>query len=330
MSLDADPPALAVGTTVENTLTLVVGSGGLLGGALTRYLQLARRELRTLVVNWQDSESAGRTVAAAAAELVASGRPWRIAWCAGAGVVGTTQDELDAELQVLRACVNGVRAALGPGSARGVFFLASSAGGVYAGSDAPPFSETTEPRPLAPYGRAKLAAESLVSPLGLEDGVSVVLGRLSNLYGPGQDLRKPQGLVSQLCRAQLTRQPISIYVPLETARDYLYIDDAARMLSFAMESGARASGAQVKIICSQRTVSIGALLAEISRVGRRRPPVILGTSPLASFQVRDLSFRSSVWPTVDHLSRTTLPDGVSRTLSSLHKVLTDGAMPPRA
>ena len=36
------------------------------------------------------------------------------------------------------------------------FFLASSAGGVYAGSADPPFTEHTEPAPISPYGQAKL------------------------------------------------------------------------------------------------------------------------------------------------------------------------------
>ncbi len=241
-------------------------------------------------------------------------------------MVGTTQDALDAELLVLRSLVDGVRMALRTGAEGGVFFLASSAGGVYAGSGNPPFSESTHPQPLAPYGRAKLAAEDLASTLAEEPGMSVVLGRLSNLYGPGQDMTKPQGLVSQLCRAHLTRQPVSIYVPLDTARDYLYVGDAGRMLAAAIQAAVQSPGLQVKIICSHRTASIGALLAEISRVGRRRPPVILGTSPLAAFQVRDLSFRSSVWPDVDHLARTTLPDGISRTLSSLRQMLLDGRL----
>ena len=58
----------------------------------------------------------------------------------------------------------------------------------------------------------------------------LLVGRISNLYGPGQNLAKPQGLVSQLCRAQLTRQPLSVYVSLDTMRDYLYVDDAAAMV----------------------------------------------------------------------------------------------------
>ena len=68
----------------------------------------------------------------------------------------------------------------------------------------------------------------------------MVIGRIANLYGPGQDPTKAQGLVSQLCRAHLERRPTSIYVSLDTARDYLFVDDAARLVLGATERAARA------------------------------------------------------------------------------------------
>jgi len=48
-----------------------------------------------------------------------------------------------------------------------------------------------------------------------------MVGRMSNLYGPGQNLKKVQGLISQMCLRVLTRQPLVLYVPLDTIRDYL-------------------------------------------------------------------------------------------------------------
>ena len=151
-------------------------------------------------------------------------------WCAGAGVVGTSQEALDAELSVLRGFLEGWH------PRDSAFFFASSAGGVYAGSAGPPFTEETTPVPLAPYGHAKISAEQLTREFSARTGVPVLAARISNLYGPGQDISKPQGLVSQLCRAQLTRQPLSVYVSLDTMRDYLYVDDAARMSVAALDA----------------------------------------------------------------------------------------------
>ena len=48
-------------------------------------------------------------------------------------------------------------------ASRGAFFLASSAGGVYAGVGASPYDEFSPTKPLAAYGWAKLRAEQTVT-----------------------------------------------------------------------------------------------------------------------------------------------------------------------
>ena len=70
-------------------------------------------------------------------------RGWETYWCAGAGVVGSSQAELDAEVAVLEGFLSRWEPRSDP--AGNGFFLASSAGGVYAGASGPPFTEHTEP-----------------------------------------------------------------------------------------------------------------------------------------------------------------------------------------
>ena len=84
----------------------------------------------------------------------------------------------------------------------------------------------TATQPVSPYGFAKLDQEGLVATWAEATQVRTIVGRLANLYGPGQNVAKPQGLISQLVLSTLLRRPTSIYVPLDTMRDYLYVDDA--------------------------------------------------------------------------------------------------------
>ena len=114
-----------------------------------------------------------------------SGRPWALAWCAGAGVVATGEEALAAEVRVFDRLASALAATVTAGE-DGVVFLASSAGGLYAGSTPAPFDERTSPRPLVAYGRAKLAMEAAVERLAEATGVRAVLGRLSNVYGRGR------------------------------------------------------------------------------------------------------------------------------------------------
>jgi len=272
--------------------------------------------VRVVTVPWADHTGAVDALVAAAEGLVGSADGWRLMWCAGSGVVGSTQDQLDAELRTLSAFLSRFSDLLAGRSGQGRMFLASSAGGVYAGSSAPPFTETTQTAPISPYGVAKLSAEDLLAQFAERSGVPTFIARIANLYGPGQDTSKAQGLISQLCRAHLERRPASIYVSLDTSRDYLYVDDAARMVLAGVDRvGLLAPGTVcTKILATQRGTTVAMILGELRRITKRSPLVVLGTSRLAKYQTRDLRFRSVLWPELDDLVTTSLPAGMFATM----------------
>jgi len=295
----------------------VLGATGLLGAAVTHTLREDQRPVHTSRIPWKDPAAAVERLHAEA-DLASDGAD--VFWCAGAGVVGSSQEALDTELRVLQGFLEGWHA-------RGrSFFLASSAGGVYAGSAGPPFTEETPPAPLAPYGHAKIRAERLTREFADRTGMPVLIGRFSNLYGPGQDISKSQGLISQLCRAQLTRQPLSVYVSLDTMRDYLYVNDAAEMSVAALDAVAETTGVHVKILASERSTTIASILGDLHRLARRRPPVVLGTSVNARFQVRDLRLRSVAWPPTTEFVRTPMAAGMAMTLESVGAQLRVGRL----
>jgi UDP-glucose 4-epimerase len=209
----------------------------------------------------------------------------------------------------------------GTTGSRAVFF-ASSAGGVYAGSTDPPFTEATTPAPISPYGRAKLAAERMFVDFAERERIPLLVGRISNLYGPGQNLDKPQGLVSQLCKAEATGTPLSLYVPLDTMRDYLYTDDAGAMVVDGLEAVASAGdGTHLKLLVSGRSVTVNEVIGEVRRVTRRRPPVVTQPSPVARFQVHDLRLRSTAWPALDGRALTPLGAGIGACLEAVNASL---------
>lgn len=306
--------------TGAGVAALVVGSGGLLGSAVRAELA-GHGEVSSLVVPWGDQPAAVGALTDAVRELAGRGAPWRLAWCAGAGVTASSHEAIDREVATVGALVDRLS---GDDLSRGTVFLASSAGGVYAGSHGAPFTEESDVAPLSRYGVGKLATEREMARLAGATGARLVVGRLSNLYGPGQDLAKAQGLVSQLCRAQLTGQPVGIYVPLDTVRDYLFVTDAARLVVAGLGRAAAAlpaGGVMTKILASQRSASIAAVLGEVRRVSRRRPVVRLSVSPQALLQARDLRFRSVVWPDLDARALTPMAVGVGATMLDMARRL---------
>lgn len=302
----------------DQTATWVVGARGLLGGAVMRELALMDRHPTAVTVPWTDTNAANARLVKLAAEITGSGLPWRVMWCAGAAVIGASNSQLEAEQYSLGVFLDALRATSSP-DVPGALFLASSAGGVYAGSSAPPFTEITEPHPISPYGDGKLACESLAREFSELTGKPVLIGRIANLYGPGQNLSKAQGLISQLCWTHFSRQPLSIYVSLDTARDYIFATDAAKLAIAALDRAAMspAHSVVVKLIASQSATTVAALLGELRSITRRRPRITLGTSSLSKFQIKDLRFRSVVWTDLDSLVTTGLPSGVFATLEGL-------------
>ena len=315
--------------TTPRELAWVVGAGGLVGQHVTAELRGSGQEVQTTNVPWADEDASIRVLTGAAEDFARArrGRPWSVAWCAGAGVVATGAAELATEVRVFERVAAALTASVGRGE-DGVLFLASSAGGVYAGSAGPPFDERTAPHPLVAYGRAKLAMEGLASAVAQRTGVRVVLGRLANVYGPGQRLGKPQGLLSQLCLAHATRRPLPVFVSLDTIRDYLYAGDAARMVvrTIARAREDPESSVVVKVLASGRPVTVGYLVSEARRVFHR-PLRMIPVGGVSAGQVLDLRLESRVWTEVDALATTPLAAGLASTSADVRaRVVAGGAL----
>ena len=311
----------------------VVGAGGLLGSSVVAAAATsgtAEVWAPPRPVAWVAADATRVSLEEMAREFLAhaAGRPWWVAWCAGAGVSGTSAADLAREVDAFAHLLTSLReAGAGP---EGSVFLASSAGGVYAGSADPPFDEATVPVSISPYGDAKLALEALARDFQRDTASSLLIGRIANLFGPGQDLSKPQGIISQLCRAHLLHRPLSIYVPLDTMRSYVYAPDCGAMVVAGLRrlDGAAAGGGRsvVKVMAAPHAVSVGFVVSEFARVVKRRPLVTFGSSSTSAFQARDLRVRSSVWPELDALAATPFVVGLTATLEHLRRSVALGRL----
>lgn len=284
--------------------TLVIGRG-LLGSAVARSLANPRFVERP--IRWGRPEALADIRSAVGLFLGGLGeqQPTAIAWCAGSGTVGTSAASLQMELDAL-AALCGVLARSGrPGR----LFLASSAGGVYAGSGVSTITEHSEPRPTSPYGRARLDAEHLAASALAGSGTRLLVGRISNLYGPDQRLNKPQGAISQLLRSVVLREPFVMHVSAETQRDYIDADSAGRRIArwlSGVDSLARSddpsadrSDTATKLIVSGRVESLSRLAAVVFAVTGVRPRVVLARNAQSAMQPRSIRFRSVVQTELD-------------------------------
>lgn len=276
------------------TETLVVGAGGLLGSAVAAELQRRGNPAASPRFEWTNGDGLTdrftEELAAVATAAADNDRPWTAFWCAGIGTVGASDATHDSDVAHLNAFAQaaGQAAQIAPGR----IALASSAGALYAGGRHWPATEQTPIAPTHTYGHSKRRQEQVMDELtNSNPRIGATSLRISNLYGPGQATNKPQGLLSHLIVNTLRRKPLSLYVPLDTSRDYLFVTDAARMTVDAV-TGSPATGHDIRILAAERNHTVAQVLAIIGKMMKRRIPYLPTITADSDRQPPLLSFRS--------------------------------------
>ncbi len=102
--------------------------------------------------------------------------------------------------------------------------FASTGGAIYGECEAPA-PETSERRPLAPYGASKLAGEEYLATWNRLYGTTHVALRYGNVYGPRQDPHGEAGVVAIFFGRLANGRPFRIFGDGRQTRDYVYVGD---------------------------------------------------------------------------------------------------------
>ena len=142
-------------------ITWVIGANGLIGNAISRRCQAipSGTIFTPMPIPWGDPMRAQSDLMSHTMSFTkaAGAGDWAIIWAAGSATVSSSIASATPELAALNAVVNTLRSS--PPAGRGIFFLTSSAVGVYSGSTGAPFTRETPVRPLSPYGEIKVQQE---------------------------------------------------------------------------------------------------------------------------------------------------------------------------
>ena len=298
---------------MSRSLVWILGKGGFLGSALVD--ECNRRGytvFNSYPISWPEPQSRLSQFRRNLHDFVRQQHDGRriIIWAAGESGVGGEEKSIDREFETFSDFVSVLTEIAG---ATGVsFYLCSSAGGVYAKSQQPPFDSLTVPAPQSHYGEMKLAMENLATN-SIAPNTPVTIGRISNLYGPWIGTR--QGLINRLCRAALERSALNLFVPMGTMRDYLYISDAAQLIMASQPSSIASS--TVEVIASGISATVAQAISTVSSVAHRKVPVSIGTDKIASEQPEDLRLTPSWHHTNPSFTPIDLATGSQRVLTYL-------------
>lgn len=144
---------------------------------------------------------------------------------------------------------NVLNAARLAGVKRVVYAASSSAYGDIEGDYK---QEDMAPRPLSPYGAAKLAGEYYMQVFYRVYGLETVCLRYFNVFGPRQDPKSEYAaVIPKFATAMLEGKPPTIYGDGTQSRDFTYIENTVKGNLLAAKSP-HASGQVINLACGQR------------------------------------------------------------------------------
>jgi len=138
-------------------------------------------------------------------------------------------------------------------------FLFASTAAIY-GDNRSSCRETDTPAPASPYASSKLASEYYCKVYASLYGISTVILRYFNVYGPGQSNRYA-GVITRFVKEALHGKPPIIFGDGSQTRDFVFIDDVIRATVTSLTQ--RVPGATIMNIGTGRATSITSLARQV-------------------------------------------------------------------
>jgi UDP-glucose 4-epimerase len=138
-------------------------------------------------------------------------------------------------------------------------FLFASTAAIY-GDNRSSCRETDTPAPASPYASSKLASEYYCKVYASLYGISTVILRYFNVYGPGQSNRYA-GVITRFVKEALHGKPPVVFGDGSQTRDFVFIDDVIRATVTSLTQ--RVPGGTIMNIGTGRATSITSLARQV-------------------------------------------------------------------
>ena len=173
----------------------------------------------------------------------------------------------------------------------------SSGGTIYGEPLSLPIAETHPTNPISPYGITKLALEKYAFMFHQLKGLPITCVRPSNPFGEGQRPFVGQGFIATAVASILSGKEISIFGEKGTIRDYIYVDDLAKGIVAALESGLPGECYNIGSGIGRNNLEIVASISRLAEANELNPgvrhldgrPFDVSASVLDSAKLREIS-----------------------------------------
>lgn len=190
----------------------------------------------------------------------------------------------------------------------------SSGGTVYGVPDQVPIPETHPLRPINSYGIVKVAVEHYLEMYRRTRGISPVILRASNPYGPRQAHTGVQGVISTFLRRAQDQEPIEVWGDGSVQRDFIHVSDLSKLCAQAVDSDIEG----IFNAGSGQGISINEIIALVTEVSGRAIEARYKSGRLIDVprSVLDVTLAES---TFGWVAKTALRDGIAETWAWMTK-----------
>lgn len=143
-----------------------------------------------------------------------------LAWRSNPAVTG---EDVEEEMALNWPAFNDLVTVCAKKHAKIVFV--SSGGTIYGKPNYIPIDEGHPKNPISAYGKVKLKAEDAIREAHKRHGLSYVIVRPSNLYGPGFSLDKGLGVIGHWVEMVKHNQPLKMIGAGLQTRDFIHVED---------------------------------------------------------------------------------------------------------
>ena len=198
------------------------------------------------------------------------------------------------------------------GTKKKLIFL-SSGGTVYGNQKIQPIKEDVMALPINHYGNVKLCIENTMRVFNTQMHSKMLIARISNPYGPGQDFNKGVGFIDAAIKKAMLGDVLEIWGNGDTVRDYIYIDDVCEMLYslidysgeeevFNISSGIGTSQNDIINIVEDKIRKINIIYKDRRSVDVNK--IILDNSKISNVcDIKLISLENGIEKTIDHLKK---------------------------
>lgn len=113
------------------------------------------------------------------------------------------------------------------------FVFISSGGTVYGQPDIIPTHEDVRTAPINAYGMIKVQTEQALMEVSRRSGMRVIILRVSNPYGPGQQGIRRLGFIAAAIETAFRNEPLTIWGDGLSTRDFVHLSDVANAVTLA-------------------------------------------------------------------------------------------------